>query len=295
MVASLLTVSVATIFLISCTRATNDLAIRKSEGMLIAPDIFDLAPAVAIALTRVSIHQSDRGLEFTDEGGATAILLPNGELLTVSHIFRVPIGPATESAKNVVFPFVVGSETRFVSVVESNSNKTPNCDWALLSLMPSKNSALSQVLASPLRTKLRFDGSAFIPKGTPLYCIGFPRAPEASRDLPPYGRALVVVQGRAKGDSAPDEEITAISDTELDMRGMSGGPVATYNNLTGEFTIVGIAVRGTYGSRLFGSRFGQPLFLTSRIPPSVMQRLESHDQSQRTPPDMQMTPSQDSN
>lgn len=273
----------------SCTRATNELAIRKSEAILIAPGIFELAPAIAIPLTRGTLVPSETSLTFTAEGGSTAALLPNGELLTVAHVFHSKTDPATESAKGVVFPFLVGPAPEFASVVASDRKDIANGDWALLSLAPSKNSSVQQLLSSPLRAKLRFDGSAFIPKGTPLYCIGFPRAPEVSMDLPEFGRALTVVQGRAERDCTPDEEILAMTDTELDMRGMSGGPVGTYNNLTGEFTIVGIAVRGTYGSRFLGRRFGQPLFLTSRIPLYVMQRLESQDEIETSSPDAQTT------
>jgi len=261
-----------------CVSATNSPEIRDREAALIPGDLYEIAPNVALSISLLRTRYKDEELSLSIDSGATGTLLPNGEMLTAAHAFETGIHLSRESEVGVVYPFLVGKNLQFASVLAYEPVDSSNGDWALLFFGASETRVLPpdpQFVQS-----IRFDGNATIHKGTPLYCLGYPRTPGEYSGTAGFPRELTIVQGRATRDFGPEEEIVAFSDTELDMRGMSGGPVGTFDFWKREFTVVGTAARGSNGARFFGLRW--PYFYASRIAPVVMQRLDQPAQPDAT-------------
>lgn len=286
----------------SCTSASNSIEIRNREAILIPRDLYELAPSVAVAISPLRTTHTQDKLTIYSDNGATGTLLPNDEMLTAAHAFKrnfdlakkplqdfiLPVPPGADNeatrfvqAVAILYPLLVNQSMQFASVVAFEPVDTTGGDWVLFAFTAPNEPIRNAVSDAPLSHLVRFDGSKPIPQGTPLYCVGFPRTPGEKPGLSGIARSLTIIQGRAIRDFGPDEEIEAISDTEIDMRGMSGGPVGTYDFWTREFTVVGTVTHGTTGSTLFGHRFGQPLFVTSRIAPFVMKRLEHPPESSK--------------
>ncbi|MBX3380398.1 MAG: trypsin-like peptidase domain-containing protein [Phycisphaeraceae bacterium] len=262
-------------FLLACTQASNSIEIRQQEAQLIPMGLFEVARSVAAPVYPLHTEIGEEKASLYAENGATGTLLPNGQMLTAAHVFHKPIALAEEGKLGVVYPFLIQDKTLFAAAIHFEPPRTSNGDWVLFSLMQSSPTVLPPTPDSIFMQRARFDGRKPIAKGTPLYCVGFPRTPGDYPGLTGFSRELTIVQGCAVGDFGPDEEVEAISTTEIDMRGMSGGPVGTYNFFTGEFTVVGTLTRGSGGVRFFGERFGVPHFTASRIAPVVMKRLEA--------------------
>lgn len=231
--------------------------------------LFEIAPTVAIPIYPLITEHSDKELSLYSKSGATGTLLPNGEMLTATHVFKLEIVPSSGQEWTVAYPFLIESKLEFAGVLAFEPRQTFNGDWILLTFEYSKAPLFSPAPDSLFARYIRFDGSLPIPKDTPLYCIGYPRTPGGYPGLVGLPRELTIVKGRAFRDYAPGEEVTAISDTKIDMRGMSGGPVGIYDYHTGTFTVVGTVTTGSIGLQLFGISF----FTFSRIAPDVMQRL----------------------
>lgn len=272
---------------IGCTTSSNPPEVREREAALIPPDLYQIAPHVALALSPLNSSFVGDHFEHSAESGATGTLLPNDDVLTVAHAFKegadlakkassdsspfIWTDPRTNQAfeatpTGIVYLFMVNQREQLASVIAFAPADRSNGDWALLSFHPSK----FPIRESKLDTSslsIRFDGSLPIRRGTPLYCLGFPRTPGETTGILGFARSLTIVQGRATRDFDASEEFNAVSESELDMRGMSGGPVGTYDFFKREFTVVGIVTRGTLGYRFLGQRVGRARFLASRIPP----------------------------
>lgn len=275
-----------------CTTASNSPEVRQREAALIPPDLYQIAPQVALAMSPLHIEFESDHFEFSGKNGCTGTLLSNGEVLTAAHAFKngfdlskkPPEGHFTVPNPNggdpvemefgsIIYPMLVKSSAQFASVVAFRPVNDVNGDWALLAFAPSTQPLReASLLNSP--HSIRFDGAKPIRRGTPLYCLGFPKTPGADPGITKFPRSMTIVQGAAERDFSSEEEIAANTTTEIDMRGMSGGPVGTYDFWTGEFTVIGIATRGSIGFKLFGQRVFWPHFVASRIPPVAMQRLE---------------------
>lgn len=255
--------------LLGCSYPSNTLEVREREGELIPPGLFEIAPAVSAPIYPLHLEVSGDSLVASGKAGATGTLLPNGELLTASHIFKEQIRPAPAGTLPTVYPFLVDDKLALLSPTRFSPVSAANGDWVLLTSVSSK-----LLTSSPALSKgVRFDGSKPIARGTPLYCIGYPRTPDTYPGVTGFPRALTIVQGYAPRDFGPGEEVTAESETDIDLRGMSGGPVGTYNHFTGVFTVIGTATKGTINFRLFNAKLISPFFTCSRIAPEVMERL----------------------
>ncbi|MBN8596109.1 MAG: hypothetical protein J0L78_00380 [Planctomycetes bacterium] len=274
-----------------CTFGSNAPEVRQREAALIPLDLYQLAPYVAVAVSPLHTSFEDDHIEFTSENGGTGTLLPNNQMLTAAHTFRKGFDLAKKPQENsftvpnphggeplqmtiaaYVYPILINSSAQFASVVAFEPADRANGDWVLFSLKAPHPPILDGSLAnSPL--SIRFDGTKMIKRGTPLYCLGFPKTPGTNTGITSFPRSMTIVQGTASRDLGADEEIEADTDTEIDMRGMSGGPVGTYDFWNREFTVVGTATHGSVGFRFLGQRVWSPQFVASRIPPVALQRL----------------------
>jgi len=280
-----------------CTTGSNAPEVREREAALVPPGLYQIAPHIAITLSPVHIEYKADHVEYSPESGSTGVLLPNGGVLTLAHAFveRIDLSKKSSmtsrriSAPNpnggepiemeigpIVYPFIVNRNPQFASVTAFKPADEPNGDWALLSFTRSQQ-PIRETADGALSPAIGFDGTKPIRRGTPIYCLGFPRTPGEAPGILGFARTMTIVQGRANRDFGPDEEIDAVSDTEIDMRGMSGGPVGTYDFLTGQFTVIGIVTRGSIGFKLFGQPFGRAHFVTSRIPPIALESLNTSE------------------
>lgn len=246
----------------------NAVSDREKAAAEIPECVRQFGPAVVASVTVVQRDVDSRGklTGMSAESLGSAQLLPNGLMLTAAHVFD-------ERWQKNSRPLIFVNETVMNAEVVYRDN-APNDTLVFRpnlarGAFPSDGqpTSLELQLMNPLRSRIRFDGTKPIARGTTLYAFGYVHAPELDgSDSVPV--AFTIVKGTAIRDFGPQEAIFFRTDAPLRINGMSGGPVAVYDEATETLTVVGLSILGGQWKWLL-FHYGPVFVQASRLPPGA--------------------------
>jgi len=269
--ASLSRLLLVTTFAIPACSQSNSLTQRQSVAREIPTHIREFSPALAAPVMQVH-RTTDSAGKLTGmhtENWGTAQLLPGGVMLSAGHVFPPELAPGTLPLLNLDGLMVQAT------ILQRRDGGTI-ADWLLFQPVFDRGAfspldppdSIQKRLANPLRVRIRFDADVFIPRGTTLYAFGFIHAPEleSTESLP---LTSAIIRGTTPRDLAPGDWIAFESDTPLSIKGMSGGPIALYDEHTEELVVVGVLTASHRRVSLWNSSPTR-LIVGPRIPPEAL-------------------------
>lgn len=208
-------------------------------------EVRNAAPFLTCLVLDGPMYVEDGVTKFDLDQKQTGTILPNGEILTAGHFLHVP----TVNGQRITF--IIEGRRADATVLDHYISSDRRKDYLRMAVdLPKPPNLVTQRLEAHERKLIRFEGGFNLHKGQTVYAVGF--LGQGSLSPPLFGLELKVVPLKAAegGSSGP---LVLDHPTDVNLFGMSGGPIIACDQETGQLVVVGIVIHSESTSR-FGKR-----------------------------------------